>query len=115
MDRRDAAKSSGIAANSVIVGRMFNWNAAGATPMTIPDTGVNTEFQVSVGSPGYVPSDPEDYVPLSAAPMMASNAQVAMDRAGNFVVAWEAFQDNDILESPDFVNTYGIYFRGFNR
>ena len=104
---------NGVATGSVIKGRDFTWNSAGATPMTIQ--GSNTEFQVSVGSAGYIPSDPEDYVPLPATGLMASNAQVAMDRAGNAVVAWEAFQDNDILDQPtDVVNTYGIYFRAFN-
>jgi len=109
------AQFNGVATESVIMGRDFIWNAAGAIPMTIQATGSNIEFQVSVGSTGYVPSDPEDYVPLPATGLMASNAQVAMDVTGDAVVAWEAFQDNGILDQPtDVVNTYGIYFRGFN-
>ena len=110
---------NGVALDSVIMGRMFNVTNAGAVPMVTPNAGYytgaadGTEFQVNVAT-DYIPSDPEDYVHLPAAPMMASNAQVAMDPSGEVIVVWEAFQDNDWLDQPDVVNSYGIYFRGFD-
>ncbi len=58
------------------------------------------------GSPGGRPEE---------TPKVARNPQIAMDAAGNFIIAWEASQDNDIRETPvDGVDSTGIYFRRFN-
>ena len=44
----------------------------------------------------------------------ASNAQVSMDSYGDFIITWEAFEDNDQVEPLiDVVNSYGIYYRRF--
>lgn len=69
-------------------------------------------------------SDPEHTNHFAAGPQTAQNAmnnprertarnpQVAMDASGNFIVAWEAFQDADfaLWTTP---SSYGVYFRQF--
>jgi len=44
----------------------------------------------------------------------ARNPQVAMDRAGNFIVVFEAYMDNDSDAGNDLPDSYGIYYRRFD-
>ena len=115
-------QTNGIATDSVIMGRMFTWDSTGATPMLISSTvngqttNSNTEFKVSVGTAPFV-ADPQA-IPtdrLDAQPFMASNAAVAMNSSGDFIVTWEAFEDNDWIDMIEpTVNSYGIYYRQYN-
>ncbi|MBN2581092.1 MAG: trypsin-like serine protease, partial [Pirellulales bacterium] len=66
------------------------------------------EFQVNVGDEDFF-TDPQ-HDPVNAT--TARNPQAAMDAVGNFIIAWEAYQDDDYGES-DSPDSYGIYFRKF--
>jgi len=122
-------QQNGTFIDTNVMGRLFdkfgNPKAIGAVAGV---GGSNVEFQVNVGSAGFL-SDVshtahEAAVGSNANPVAgvggiqdykrtARNSQVVMDRAGNFVVAWEAYQDNDsaITVGPE---SYGVYFRRFN-
>ena len=115
------SQTNGVATNSIVVGREFTWDSTGAIPMLISTvnngqtTNSNTEFVISVGSNGFISdatASANDHLPAGA--FMASNAAVTMNSSGQFIVAWEAFQDNDVVEpNPDVVNSYGIYYRQY--
>ena len=114
------SQTNGIATNSIVVGREFTWDSTGANPMVITTTNngqtttSNTEFQISVGTAGFI-GDPQHLDHLAAGAFMASNAAVTMNRSGQFIVAWEAFQDNDVVNpNTDVPDSYGIYYRQYN-
>ena len=87
----------------------------------------NVEFQVNIGSPAFI----SDYQHLAdhhlpdnnnsagsdiAGPTQstAQDPQVAMDSAGNFIITWEMFEDNNVVEPLNVVNSWGIYYRRFS-
>lgn len=110
------SQRNGIVLNTVVMARLFDANE---NPVTI--NGSNVEFQVDVGDNTFI-HDPEHDTPLAAEPgtttnpipRTASNAQVSMDAAGDFIVTWEAYQDNDVVTANDTPDSYGIYYRRFN-
>ncbi len=91
--------------DSVIVGRLFD---NGAAPLT-------GEFRVDDGSATL--SDPEHVTEDTSGGTEthdeSRNPQIAMDDAGNFIIAWEAWRDNDI-DGATGPESYGVYFRRFN-
>ena len=36
------------------------------------------------------------------------------EQAGEFIITWVAYQDNDVITSPDLPDSYGIYYRVFD-
>ncbi len=102
-------QQNGVIYDSVIMARLFNRDG---TPIAI--NGNNAEFQANVGSSDFI-ADPQHLAThrLDAISHRARNAQVAMDSAGNFLIVWEALQDNDTFTTPDSPDSYGIYFRRF--
>ena len=108
-------EKSGVIINSVIMARVFD---AKGNPIAV--NGNNTEFRVNVGDTNFTSDQEHDpHVDavgdgqVSIYSRLARNAQVSMDSEGNFIVTWEAFQDNDVVNSPDTPESYGIYFRRF--
>ena len=106
---RVTQQSNGIDMDTVIVGRLFDRSG---NPTT-------TETVLSVGNAAFI-TDAEHTPQLAATGGTATrhrarNPQAVMDAAGNFVVTWEAFQDNDLNDpakaGPE---SYGIYFRRFD-
>lgn len=101
---------NGAAYDTVIVGKLFD--RTGQPNATTPG-----EFRVDDGGDDFT-ADLE-HNPTTAASggneieHTARNAQVAMDDAGNFIVTWESFHDND-LEEVAGADSYGIYFRRYN-
>ena len=89
------SQQNGIITDTVIMGRRFNGLGV---PQTI--LGSNTEVQLDFGNPFFA-ADPSATPQVSAQggtayDHTARNAEVAMDASGNFIVVWEAFQDNDV-------------------
>jgi subtilisin-like proprotein convertase family protein len=99
---------NGSATDEVVVARLFD--AQG-----IPNAITPNEFPVNdgtafVGDPQHTPVPASGGNPTEH---QARNPQAAMDESGNFIIAWEAFEDNDVdpLQGAD---SYGVYFRRFN-
>ena len=124
--------------NTNVFARMF---AANGEPMFVapdpasPDAGSTVEFRVNVGDENFTSlADHAPHLPAAgfnddrytSMPFedhmydqihAARNPQIAMDDLGNFVIAWESFQDNDYINPPpwgDVPDSYGVYFRPFN-
>ncbi|MBN1394651.1 MAG: trypsin-like serine protease, partial [Pirellulales bacterium] len=111
------SQKNGVTTNAVVMARLFNYNG---TPITIPEyeghEEGNVEFRVNVGDDEFI-ADYEhiEDTRLQAGAFYARNAQVTMNPYGEFIVAWEAWQDNDWIDTPqDIVNSYGIYYRQYN-
>ena len=112
------AEQNGVDYDTDIFARLFN--AAGtALPNSISAALADptTEFQVNVNSLLFVSDSTHTPHDLSGSltglyyEQVARNSQVAMDENGNFIVTWEAFQDNDVNAlAPE---SYGIYYRRF--
>ena len=108
---------NGYATNTIVVARLFDQYG---NPVTTTQTGANgqqtqsnVEFQVNIGSPAFIsdyqhladhhlPDDNNSAGSDIAGPTQstAQNPQVAMDSAGNFIITWEMFEDNDVVENP---------------
>ncbi len=114
---------NGALTNSQIYARLFDNRA---NPRAIGATGSNVEIRVNGANTNFI-SDIEHIANHHLNPGLldglgrptedghtALNPQITIDPAGNFIIAWEGSQDNDISESPDLVNSYGIFFRRFN-
>ena len=100
------AQNDGVALESDIYARVFD-------ALANPTTG---EFQVNDGSSSFL-ADPEHNPREDAGAggdlfRRARNPQATMDGDGNFIIVWEAFQDND-LDAASGPDSYGIYFRRF--
>ena len=111
------SQKNGITTDTVVMARVFGLNG---NPLTIPEyeghEEGNVEFKVNVGDDEFI-ADYEHIADsrLEAGAFKARNAQVTMNPFGEFIVVWEAFQDNDWIDSPqDRVNSYGIYYRQYN-
>ncbi|NLF07499.1 MAG: hypothetical protein GX594_05900, partial [Pirellulaceae bacterium] len=111
------SQKNGVTTDTVVMARLFDFNG---NPITIPEyeghEEGNAEFQANVGDDEFI-ADYEhiDDSKLPAGAFKARNSQVAMSPFGEFIVAWEAFQDNDWIDQPqDVVNSYGIYYRQYN-
>ncbi len=110
-------QKNGVTTDSAVIARLFTY---GGTPITIPEyeghEEGNLEFKVNVGDDEFI-ADYEhiEDTRLEATRIRARNAQATMSPTGEFIVAWEAFQDNDWIDQPqDVVNSYGIYYRQYN-
>jgi hypothetical protein len=102
-------QNDGVALDTLVVARLFD--RFGKPNATTPNT-----FRVDVGDDNFA-SDPE-HTPKERAvggnvwQRAARNPQAAMDSEGNFIITWEAWQDNDNDDSPG-SDSYGVYFRRF--
>ncbi|HUT91971.1 MAG TPA: proprotein convertase P-domain-containing protein [Thermoguttaceae bacterium] len=104
---------NGAAIDSVIVGRLFNPDG---TPRVNAQSTTTDEFQVNVGDDSFL-HDPE-HTPENAGggneiERQARNPQIAVDGAGEFIIVWEAFQDNEDDASSG-ADSYGVYFRRYD-
>ncbi len=120
-------QTNGVVTDTVVDGRVFDSNGIAqqvqGTNQGQLQSGALTEFQVNVGDGGFA-SDGTHTPKLPAlggvqsnptvtdTDRTARNSQVAMDSAGNFIVVWEAFEDNDVDDAPP--ESYGIYSRRFD-
>ena len=113
-----ASQINGVTTDTNIMGRLFDKLG---TPKTVTPAagdggnagggggggaaqGTNVEFQINVSDDAFI-SDPEhtDKTAATGADYIhptARNAQVAMDQTGDFIVAWESYQDNDLQTGP---------------
>ena len=114
-------QSNGVVTDTDIVGRVFDRNG-NPLPVQTSATGngqnqtSTAEFRVDVGD-GKAIGDPQTNptgTPEGGTDThrTARNSQVAMDSAGNFVVVWESFEDNDVGDATP--ESYGIYSRRFD-
>jgi len=106
-------QATGTGSDTSIYGRLFT-----SLGQPIAVNGSTVEFRVNVGDANFI-ADAEHWTQLpatdgSATARTARNPQVSMDTAGNFIVAWESWQDNDVITQPDAVDSYGVYYRRFN-
>ena len=100
------SQQNGVERDMVIVARQFDANGR---PLTVED-------EVANGTNDFIADDLHD--PLVEAQSgddvnrTARNPQISMDAAGNFIVVWESYQDND-MNDTGVADSYGIYFREF--
>ena len=106
-------QQNGIITNTEIVARMFDTNG---NPVAAGPADNTTEFQVNVSDANFLSDATQTPKYAAQAPvpgvLPVLDPQVTMDRNGNFIVAWEAWQDDDDSAAGG-PTSYGIFFRRF--
>ena len=102
---RTTAHSNGVVLDSTIFARLFTPDGTPKAP----------EFQVATGTTGNTDPthDAGDSVGGNDIRRRARNPQIGMDSAGNFIIVWEAFQDEDLAAAAG-ADSYGVYFQRFD-
>ena len=101
---------NGVVTDTIIQARMFDRTGgpSGANP---------GEFRVDDGGTDFL-RDFGDHDPTVASQggndiqRSARNPQLVVDPAGNFIVVWESYHDNDVEDLPG-ADSYGIYFQRY--
>ncbi len=107
------SQNQGITTSTQIVAQRYNF------------AGVAQGGQFRVDSTAGYLTDTTDLDRLSPDPYsnpVSRKPSISMDSAGNFVVVWESFLDNDVdtdindesRDGDDFADSWGIYFRQFH-
>ncbi len=99
------SQSNGIVMNTTVMAKVFSLNGHSLTPKPFEVDMPGTEISDDDGS---VPGDTYSGTDEMRA---ARNPQVAMDGDGDFVIVYEAYRDNDII---DYEASYGIYYQYFD-
>jgi subtilisin-like proprotein convertase family protein len=106
---QNVVQANGVTTNTNIVFRLYDPQGVALTN----DTRANAGTEDFTSDPTHDPKEAAMVPGSDDIHRTARNPQASMDAAGNFIIAWEAFQDNDVdaLAGPE---SYGIYFRRFN-